>query len=83
METILPSQKKKKKISTGARGKWRKWLPRFRLQQNKDKLYQVTQWSPQEHPERRNSANNQWEFHRDDIRHCQPKCTGGTQEIPR
>jgi hypothetical protein len=26
---------------------------------------------------------NQSEFHRDDIRHGQPKCTGGTQEIPR
>jgi hypothetical protein len=27
--------------------------------QNKDKLYQGTQRSPQEHPERRNSASNQ------------------------
>jgi hypothetical protein len=45
-------------------------------------LYQGTQWSPQEHPERRNTASNQWEFHRDDTRHGQPKCTGGTQEIP-
>jgi hypothetical protein len=24
-----------------------------------------------------------WEFHRDDTRHHQPKCTGGTQSIPR
>jgi hypothetical protein len=30
--------------------------------QNKEKLYQGTQWSPQEDPEERNSANNQWEF---------------------
>jgi hypothetical protein len=31
---------------------------RSKLQQNKDKLYQGTQQSPQEHSERRNPKNN-------------------------
>jgi hypothetical protein len=55
---------------------------RSRLQQNKDKLHQRTQWSPQEHPERRNPESNHWEFHGDVTRHGQPKCKRGTQEIP-
>jgi hypothetical protein len=38
---------------------------------------------PQEQPERRNPANNHLEFHGDVTRHGQPKCTRGTQEIPR
>jgi hypothetical protein len=58
-----------KQISTRFRGKWRKQISISRLQQNKDKLYQGTQQSPQEDPERRNSASNQW--------------AGGTKEIPR
>jgi uncharacterized protein YukE len=33
--------------------------------QNKDKLYQGTQRSPPENPERRNSASKQREYHRD------------------
>jgi hypothetical protein len=52
-------------------------------QQNKDKLYQGTQGSPQEHSKRRNPASNQREFHGDVIRHGQPTHTGGTEEIPR
>jgi hypothetical protein len=48
----------------------------------KIKLCQRTQWSPQEHSERRNPAGNQWEFYRDDTGYGQPKCTGDTQ-IPR
>jgi hypothetical protein len=39
--------------------------------------------NPQEHSERRNSASNQWEFHRDVTRHGQPKRTEVSQEIPR
>jgi hypothetical protein len=58
-------------------------MPRFRLQKNKEKLYQGTQQSPQEHTERRNPASNQWEFCRDDTGYGQPKCTRDTQEIPR
>jgi hypothetical protein len=58
-------------------------MPWSRLQQNKDKLYQGTQRSTQEHPERRNPESNQWEFHRDVTRHGQPKCIGDTQEIPK
>jgi hypothetical protein len=51
---------------------------------NKTKInYTRTQWSLQEHSERRNPASNQWEFYRDVTRHGQPKRTGGTQEIPR
>jgi hypothetical protein len=50
---------------------------------NEDKLCQRTQWSPQEHSERINTESNQWKFHRDDTEYGQPKCTGGTQEIPR
>jgi hypothetical protein len=65
------------------RRKWRKHIPRFRLQQNKEKLYQGTQQSPQEHSERTNPAHSQWEFHRNDTRHGQWKCTGDTKEIPR
>jgi hypothetical protein len=41
------------------------------------------QWNPQEHSERRNPANNQWEFYSDDTGYGPPKCTGDTQEIPR
>jgi hypothetical protein len=63
------------------RGKWKKRIPRSRLQQNKRKLYQGNQQSPQENFARRNAASNQWEFHRDVTRHGQPKCTGDTQEI--
>jgi hypothetical protein len=44
---------------------------------------QRTQWSPQEHSERRNPASNQWEFYRDDTGYGQQKCPGDTQEIPR
>jgi hypothetical protein len=55
----------------------------FQTQQNKDKLYKGTQWSPQEQPERWNPARNHWEFHGDGARQGQPKRTGGTQEIPR
>jgi hypothetical protein len=58
-------------------------MPRSRLQQNEDKLCQSTQWSPQEHSERRYPASNQWEFYRDDTGYGQPKCTGDTQEITR
>jgi hypothetical protein len=56
------------------------------LQQNKDKLWQRTQGSPQEQPQRRNPASNQsnqWKFYRDDTRYGQPKCTGDTEEILR
>jgi hypothetical protein len=53
-------------------------MKKMDTQIHKDKLYQGTQQSPQEHPER----SNQWEFHRDVTRHGQPKYTGGTQEIP-
>jgi hypothetical protein len=45
-----------------------------RLQQNKDKLCQGTQQSPQEQPERRNPASSHREFHGDVTRHSQPKC---------
>jgi hypothetical protein len=31
----------------------------------------------------KNLTSNQGEFHRDVTRHGQPKCTGGTQEVPR
>jgi hypothetical protein len=55
----------------------------FQTQQNKDKLCQGTQRSPQEHTVRRNSASNHWEYHRHDTIHGQPKRTRGTQEIPR
>jgi hypothetical protein len=53
----------------------RKQIPRSRLQPNKDKLWQRTQQSPQEHSERRNPASNHWEFHGDITRHGQPKHT--------
>jgi hypothetical protein len=66
---------------TGFRGKWRKWIPSFRLQQNKVKLCQGTQWRPQGHPERRNPGNNHWEFHGAITRHGQPKCTRGTKKF--
>jgi uncharacterized protein YdiU (UPF0061 family) len=42
------------KLVPGFRGKWRKWIPSSRHQQNKDRLSQGTQQSPQEHPERWN-----------------------------
>jgi hypothetical protein len=58
-------------------------MPRSRHQQNKHKLCQRTQWSSNEHAERRNSASNQWEFYRDDTGYGQLKGTGDTQEIPR
>jgi hypothetical protein len=47
------------------------------------KLCQGTQWSPQEHHERRNPASNHWEFHGDVTRHGQAKHTGGTQEFQK
>jgi hypothetical protein len=65
------------------RGKWRKWIPSSRLQQNKDKQCQGTLQCLQEHPQRRNPSGNQWEFHKDDTRHGKPKHTWGPQEIPR
>jgi hypothetical protein len=37
------------------------------LQQNKEKWHQGTQRCPQDHPQRRNPANNHWEFHRDNL----------------
>jgi hypothetical protein len=46
---------------------------------NKDRLYQGIQRSPQEQTERR----NHWEFHEDVTRQGQLTHTGGTQEIPR
>jgi hypothetical protein len=48
-----------------------------------DKLWQRTQWSPQEQSERRNPASNQWELYRDYTGYGQPKYSGDTQEIPR
>jgi hypothetical protein len=36
---------------------------------------------PKEHPEIRQLASNQWEFHGDVTRHGQPKCRRCTQEI--
>jgi hypothetical protein len=42
-----------------------------------------TQWSPQEQSERRNPTSNQWDFHRDDTEHGQPKCTGDTEEYEK
>jgi hypothetical protein len=70
-------------ISTGFREKWKKGIFSSRLQQNKERLSQGTQQSPQEHTERRNPPTNHWEFHSDVNRQDQPKCTGGNQEIPR
>jgi hypothetical protein len=61
----------------------KKKIPSSRLQQNKYKLCQGTQQSPQKQPERRNSASNHWEFHGDVSRHGQSKHTKGTSEIPR
>jgi hypothetical protein len=76
---VSPQQK----ISTGTRGEWRKQIFWSRIQQNKDKLCQRNQWSPQEQSKRRNTTGNQWKFYRDDTGYGQPKCTGDTQEIPR
>jgi hypothetical protein len=55
----------------------------FYFQQNKDKLHQETQQSPQEHPERSNPISKHQEFHGDVTIHGQPKCTKGAQNVPR
>jgi phosphopentomutase len=47
----------------------KKMIPSSRLQQNKDKLYQGIQQSPQEQSEWRNPASNHWEFYGDVTRH--------------
>jgi hypothetical protein len=55
METILLL---KNKVLQDLEQNEEKMIPRPRLQQNKDKLYQQTQQRPQEHSERRNSTSN-------------------------
>jgi hypothetical protein len=65
MDTQIKTPKKKKK----------------KPNKNKEKLCHGTQQSPKEHPKRSNPASNQSEFHRDVIRHGQPKCTAGTQKF--
>jgi hypothetical protein len=45
--------------------------------------YQVPDSNKTEHIERRNLVRTHREFHGDATRQGQPKCTGGTQEIPR
>jgi hypothetical protein len=55
----------------------------FQTWTKQDKLCQGTQWTLQEHSERRNPASNHSECHEDVTRHCQPKRTRGTQKIPR